>query len=271
MSLVTAFRLAIAMVAIGLCVSSIQAQQPGGRFQGRGGPPGGGPGQERLQLLTNEAVQKDLELADDQKADLKKIAEDAQAQARALFGNFQGFRDLSEAEQEKRRAEMREKGEAMGKEVLKKVQAVLLPHQMDRLQEIFIQVRGTDALSDAEIAKQLAITEEQKGKLEAVRDEIRQKMFQGGQGGQQDREAAMARFAALRKEREEKSLAVLTSTQKEQFEKMKGEKFDIEAAGLRQGFGFGGFGGRPGGGRPGQGNQGNQPRTRPGGNNNNTN
>lgn len=251
MSLVTPFRLALAMAAIVLCVGSLQAQQQQGR---RGGPGGFGgfnpsPSQEKLGYLRNEAVQKDLELADDQKADLTKIG-DAARSAREAGGGFnrEELAKLSEEDRRKRFAEMQQKAEAATKETWKKVEAVLLPHQLDRLQEIYVQARGVDVLtSDAELAKKLAITEKQKEELETVRDESRRSLG-GGQGGQGGFDPQ--RLTAMRKEREEKSLALLSATQKEQFAKMKGEPF-AEAATLRYG------GGQPGGGR-----------TRPGGNNN---
>jgi hypothetical protein len=272
MSLVAPFRLAVAIAATCLFVSSIQAQQPGGR--GRGNFGGGGftqsPTAEKLGYLRNEAVQKELELADDQKADLTKITDEARrAREAAGGGNFnrEEFANLSEEERRKRFTEMQQRAETASKETWKKVESVLLPHQIARLQEIYVQASGVDALiNDAEIAKTLAITEQQKEQLTTIRDESRRAMFSGGQGGQGGFDPQ--RFAAARKEREDKSLAVLNATQKEQFAKMKGEPF-AEAATLR----FGDRGPRQGGqgGRPGQGGQGGQQRTRPGGNNNNNN
>jgi Spy/CpxP family protein refolding chaperone len=267
MSFVTPYRLAIATAVISLSLGAALAQQPGRRPGGFGGFGGftQSPGQEKLAYLANEAVQKELELADDQKADLRKVGEEAQAKGREFFTGFQGFRDLSEAEQEKRRTELRQKQEALGKDVSKKVAAILLPHQGDRLQEIWVQVRGTSVLSDPDIAKELGLTDKQKEQLTAVGDAIRERMRSGGQqGGQQN---FAERFAAIRKERDEKSLAVLTAEQKEKFEKMKGEPFAAVDALRQTGFG-GGRPGQGGQGRPGgQGGQGGQQRTRPGGNN----
>ncbi len=260
MSLVTPARLLIAVAVIGLAVGPVVAQQPG---QGRGGFGGftESPGQQKLRYLGNEAVQKELELANDQKADVKKLSDEAEARRREGAGNRGDFQNLSQEEREKRFAELRQRAETQGKETLKKIEAVLLPHQMDRLQQIYVQVRGVDVLSDADVAKELALNDKQKEQLTAIRDDIRQKMFQGGQGGF-DRE----RFAALTKERDDKSLAVLTAEQKAKYEKMKGEAF-AEAASLRFGGGRGGAGGRPGG-EGGQGGQGGQPqRRRPGGDN----
>jgi hypothetical protein len=266
MSLVTPVRFLVAVAVVGLLVTAASAQQPGrgrGGFGGFGGGFGGtSPSQEKLRILANEAVQKELELAADQKTDIAKLAEEARTKGREAFAgiDFQGLRDLSQEERDKRLAPSRQKLDALAKDISKKIDAVLLPHQAERLQEIYVQVRGIDALTDEDIAKQLGLDEKQKEQLTTIRDENRRQMFQGGQGGF-DRE----RFAALRKEREDKSLAVLTAPQKEKFAKMKGEAFaEVESLRFGGGRGQGGQGGQ--GGRPGQGGQGGQQRVRPGGN-----
>lgn len=258
MSLVAPFRFLLAVMAVGLlCVSAAQAQQQQGRRPGGFGGARSSPGQTKLELLLNESVQKELELADDQKSDLKKIGETAAAKGRDLFrGGGQNFREMSEAERTKFFAEMNTKREAIVKEVTTKVADVLLPHQAERLQEIYVQVRGPSVLTDDDdISKKLAVTEEQKEKLQEIRNAAFASL--GGQGGQRPQGGQgnarpqggpggfdPARLAAMRKEREEKSMTVLTATQKEQYTKMKGEPF-AEAANIRVGFG-GGFGG-PGG------------------------
>jgi len=270
MSLVTPFRFLTAVAVLGLCVGSALGQQQQQRGRGAPGGFGGGgfgsPAQMKLTYLANEAVQKELELTNDQKADVKKLSDETQAKGREMYaGLFQGGnqQNLSEEERNKRRDEMRAKTEAFGKEVAKKMEAVLLPPQTDRLQEVYIQIRGASTLTDADIAKALALSDQQKDQL----SEIRQSGFQRGQGGQQGGFDA-AQFAARQKERDEKSLAVLSADQKSKFEKMKGEPFAAAAEVRQAGFG----GGRPQG-QGGQGNrpQGGQQRTRPGGNNNNNN
>lgn len=255
MSLVAPSRIMLAAAAVGLLyVGAVQAQQQQGRRQGGFRGFQSNPGQTKLEILQNESVQKELELADDQKADLKKISENSEAKRRALFtgGGGQNFRDLSDAERQKRFAEFNTKREAITKEAVAKMGDVLLPHQAERLQEVYVQVRGPSVLTDDdEISKKLAVTEEQKEKLQEIRREAFSSLRpqggdqgnarpQGGQGGFDP-----ARMAAMRKEREEKSMAVLNATQKEQYTKMKGAPF-AEAGNIRVGFG-GNFGGRQGG------------------------
>jgi hypothetical protein len=175
-----------------------------------------------------------------------------------LFSGI-NFRELSEEEREKRFAELRQKGEAMNKEVQKKVEGVLLDHQLARLKEISLQVRGIAALQDPEIQAALGVSAAQKEQLAKVSEENREKMgelFRGfGQGG--NREEMRQKMDQARKEANDRTLAVLTAAQKEQFEKMQGEKIEIELP-------RGGFQGRGQGGAPG-----NAPGRRRGNDNNN--
>lgn len=187
------------------------------------------PGQERVQLLANAAIQRELELGDDQKADMKTIVDRTQARVRELFGNMQDF--LEAMGDEKREKELRAKGEALGKELVAELESVLLPHQLDRLQEILIQMRGIDVLEDPQIAKRLGLTSQQTSSLTSVRTEMAQKLSSGVANS--DLKVARDRLAAMRREREEKLLAILNSNQRKQFEAIQGEPFDFEAAGLR--------------------------------------
>jgi len=198
------------------------------RGQGRGFGGRGGMFQvTKLQLLSAEPVQKELELVDDQKSKIAAIAEEQQGQRGG------GGQDLSAEERAKRRTE---RAAALNQ----KIDAVLLDHQRTRLQEVWLQAAGTGALSDADVAKALAITEDQQTKLADARRAAAEAMQEALQGGNFDRE----KIQQLRKEASDKTLAVLTSEQKDKFEKMQGKKvtFDLTAIGR------GGRGQRRGGG-----------------------
>jgi Spy/CpxP family protein refolding chaperone len=217
--------------------ASAQQRRPGGFGFGDQG--------SWITLLGVTKVQEELELSDEQKTDLRKVGEEAREQLRGLFTGAGNFRDLSEEERNKRMAEIREKSAAANKEIQKKVEGVLLEHQVARLKEISLQVRGLAALQDAEVQTALGISADQKEQLTKVSEENREKfrsLFQGGQGG--NREEARERFEQARKEANDRTLAVLTAEQKDKFEKMQGEKIEID---LRQG-----FQGRPGGNAPGR-------------------
>jgi hypothetical protein len=134
---------------------------------------------------------------------------------------------------------------------------VLNEGQMKRLSEISIQVRGTGALSDPEVAAKLSLTDVQKEEISQTQRELAQQ-GQGQRGGGQgfdglrdlSEEERRARFEEIRKqaeqrrkENDEKVLANLSEEQRKQFEALKGATFTMPE-GV---FGFGGFGGGRGG------------------------
>lgn len=209
--------------------------KPGGRRPlGFGFGPGMGLGSNWLTLLRVEKVQKELELVDDQKAKLQQIGEKAMARMREAFPRPEPGQQLSRQERQARFAEMSKKMQAINQETQKAIEEVLLPHQVERLKQISLQIRGTQALNDPEVAKELGITEEQKQKIAQVRQEAMnqgRELFTSGQ-----REQIREKMEALRKETDEKVLAVLTADQKEKFEKMKGPKFDLDMRELMGGF-----------------------------------
>lgn len=244
--------------------SAVAQQQPGGRrpggFGGPGGGFGGGPGGgDSTSLLRSEQVQKELDILPDQLTELNKVFEGS----RPDFSQFQGLRDLPEDERNKKMEEIRAKMAETQKANREKINGILLPHQAERLKGITIQVRGGAALDDPEIAADLKISDEQKEKIKTTRDAQREKvtaMFQQGQGNNNDeaaRNAMREKFQNLRKENDTELFAILNSSQRDQLEKMKGEKFELDTA--QFGRGPGGPGGGPGGQRR-PGGDGNTPR-----------
>jgi hypothetical protein len=190
--------------------------------QGRRG--GGGFGVSKLQLAQAEPVQKELELVADQKEQIAKLAEEAQAARRGGGGG--NFQDLSDEERAKRRQEQ----QARARETDKKVEAILVGPQKTRLNEIYVQALGTAALTNEDIAKELGIGADLQEKIETTRREAMQAAFQGGGGGGGFNPEA---FAKARAEVDTKVVALLSAEQKEKFEKMKGKKveFDLTAIG----------------------------------------
>ncbi len=137
---------------------------------------------------------------------------------------------------------MRERRQEQSKAEKEKVAEILSDQQMKRLNEIYIQVAGGQALDDEDVAAALKITDEQNEKLSAARDEARDMqreqmrgLFQSG-----DREAAREKMAEIRKEADAIILAVLTDEQKQEFEQMKGEPLELTQEDLRRASGFGG-------------------------------
>ena len=155
------------------------------------------------------------------------------------------FRDMSEEERTKAFEEMRKRGEEQAKVVREKLGGILLPHQMERLEQISLQMQGTGALNNPEIAAKLGVTDEQKQKisdvLRANMETMRERMRDAFQGG--DQAGAMEKMTALRKESEGKVLAVLNDDQRKKYEEMKGKPFEMPRGMFGRGRGPGGPGG----------------------------
>lgn len=218
-------RLSALVFVVALSATSLVWAQPGG---GRGGMMMGGPGggMSLLGLAQVEAVQKEVEAVDDQVAAIRKLAEENQAARRQ--GERPDFRNMDDAAREKAFAEMRAQREKEAAATTAKLGEILLPLQMERLEQIALQMRGTAALADPAIAAKLELTADQKQKLEAATTanrEAMQQAFQGARG--QDREQMRTRFQQLRTDADAKLLAVLTTAQKAAFEKMKGAAFTM--------------------------------------------
>jgi hypothetical protein len=145
------------------------------------------------------------------------------------------------AEMEKQRAER-------DKEANAKLADILLPHQVKRLNEIYIQQAGTAALLDDDVSKLLNVSAAQKTKITEVRQQNQEsfgaamrEMFQGGG----DRDANRTKMEELRKANDAKVLAVLSADQQKKFEELKGKPFAMPEGGGRGG--PGGGRGAPGG------------------------
>ena len=238
--------LRISLPALVICLLATNVSFAQGQGRGRGGFGFGGGGGAGM-LLMNPQVQKELKLADDQ---TKKIGE-IQREAFQGGGGFGGgnFQNMSEEERQKFFADMRKRGEESNKKML----AELTPDQTARLKQIQLWVGGiAGLLANEEATKELKITDDQKEALKTITEESGKKtgeLFQGLRGANEEEQAkAREKMATLRKETETECLAVLTDEQKEQFNKMRGEKFELD---MSQ---FGGFGGRGRRGRGGNNN-----------------
>lgn len=223
----------------------------GGGFRGGfgGGFSGGRGGGGLAGLLRIEQVREEIELMPDQEEALKKVSED-----RPRFERPEGidFRDQSEENQKKLQAFIKkvQKQRVEAEEKLRdQLEEILLPEQLERLEQLEVRQMRTAALMNARVVAALKLTTEQqedlKKKSEAAREELMSKMrelFRGG-GGEGMRE----KMEAATKETEEKLLSVLTSDQKKEFEELKGEDFEFPRPER------GSFGGRGGGDRGGPG------------------
>jgi hypothetical protein len=213
-------------------VATAGAQEKGQKGRGRGaGGPGFFGGGSLVMLAGNEAVQKEIGADAATVGKIKTISDESSQALQDAFAGGGNRQDLSDEERQKRR----EKFAELSKKSSAKLKEALTADQFKRLQQISWQAAGAAALADETLAKELAITEDQKKKLADVRDDYAQKRQALG------RDAAPEARRELAQEESKKAIEVLTAEQQEKFTALKGKAFDVAA--LRGGFG----GGRPGG------------------------
>lgn len=209
-----------------------------------------------MSLVRMDEVKLELQISPKQEEGLDKLAEQLASERRAprAEGGRPNFQDMSEEEQRKFIEERQKEQAEQTAKMREQLEEVLLPAQMTRLDQISLQVRGVQALSEERVAKELEITKEQQEKLAAKRDEVqstmRERMRELFASG--DREKMREAFGNMRKEIEDDILSVLSSDQRKEFEEMKGEPFEMPDRGFGRGGPGGGRGG-PGGGRGGPG------------------
>lgn len=246
---------------VALCTASDALAQ-----RGRGGFGRFGNTVYYMSLLQVDKIQEAVDLNDDQKEKIEAAREElaeARRAARGQGGGFQGFQDMSEEEQQEFIARIQERNAERAKTEKAKVAEILEDAQGKRLGEIFVQVAGADALSDADVAAALNIDDDLQAKLTAARDEAQATMFEAfGELQDLGPEERGEKIAELRAESDKTILAVLSAEQQEQFEGMKGEALELTLAEVNQARGRGGRGGgggrRGGGGGRGRGGRGAQ-------------
>ena len=244
-------------------VSFVVAQQPGLPPGGQpGGPPGrapnfffrgpGGPGGQQqnptVALLSMPEVQAELALSDDQKKAVTDTTSAVNTATQAAFSaiNPQQLGELSEEERNKKLADARTQSEEANKKATESFAKILKPEQTARLDQLRFQREGAAAISKPEIAKQLALSEKQLKQL----TEVQARSF-SGMGP-----------AVVSPQAKADILAVLTTEQKSEWNKLTGKEFNFPAPPANTGRGpgpggFPGFGppgggpGGPGGGFPG--------------------
>ncbi len=202
---------------------------PGG-FNFRGFVPG------KSVMFNSPQVRQELALDEKQSAAIDKIVEEAQEKNRAEFSGFVGFRDLPEAEQQKKLVEFREKSNKLNRETDEQIEKVLNETQNARLNELYLQVRGAEVFDDPSVAKKLDLNDDQKKKVADLitshADALRSLRAETQNLSREERGKKMEE---LRAKTEQSLLAVLTDKQKEEWTKMKGKLIDIDRTSVFRG------------------------------------
>src|SRR5262249_19794539 len=162
-------------------------------------PPFGGPfggGNNLVQLLRNESVQKELKLATDQTAKLEALEE----KMRESFGEIFS---LDEPERGK-------KMQALMQENEKAIAGFLKPEQVKRLKQISLQRQGPMAWSNPEVADALKLTKEQAQQLQKINQELQAKMRDVLEGGGPPDDETRGKIEKLQNTANEQRLKLLS-------------------------------------------------------------
>lgn len=108
-----------------------------------------------------------------------------------------------------------------------KIQKLLLPVQIERLNQFYLQFRGASVLSNPRVQKLLGLTSEQTNKLMRINDEESLKVMEINNAGYNPEEKRKKKEIAL-DQWHAKMMDVLTPDQKKKLDALKGKKFGFD-------------------------------------------
>ncbi|MBC8869762.1 MAG: hypothetical protein H8E44_10110 [Planctomycetes bacterium] len=148
-----------------------QPDRPGPDRPQMGG--GGLPAIPGLEALASPHVQRELELVDEQKHQLRQVAHAFVQQMQQAMAEIQ---QLPMDERRERMAEMQQKMKKRAEDVRREVEKILVPEQMEILENFNRRARREAVLKNPQVLAQLGISEQQKKKLRQVREEMQQRL-----------------------------------------------------------------------------------------------
>lgn len=159
-------------------------------------------------LLRTPSVQKEIKLTDEQAEKFRKIAKDVQ---------------------DKRRQDVKKTIQELRDKINKAIPDILNPEQAKRLQQIKLQANGPLSFSQPEVQQKLKLTDKQKEEIQSINDGVKtdvRKIIEDSKN-LRERVEAIRKVPSLMKEATEKAVAVLSDDQKKAWNKMIGEKFEL--------------------------------------------
>jgi hypothetical protein len=176
-------------------------------------------------LVFRDKVQVELKLSDEQKKKLQKRLQVTHQEAMQLFQR------LADKEPEEREKEFHAYREKAQENLTAFLEGLLQDEQFKRLRQVMLQRdRMFALLGNAEVAKELEITEKQRQEFGEVAQEFQKKfeplMKEAQKGG--NPEEIRPRMMKLRKEQVDRIEARLSDAQKKQWKKMLGKPLDLD-------------------------------------------
>jgi Spy/CpxP family protein refolding chaperone len=177
-------------------------------------------------VLLRDAMREELKLSDEQQT---KLNDYFREQLPDVVQFFQSLDGLSHDEKEPKLKAFRQKAQEKLSSVLR---ATLKEDQLKRLHQVELQQEGPFVLlhGDPKVAKELKITDAQRKQFFPVMMELQNKVLplikEAESGG--NHEEIRSRIMKIKKEQEEKIEAILTDTQKKQWQELLGKPLTIE-------------------------------------------
>jgi serine/threonine protein kinase len=166
-------------------------------------------GGRELGLLNQKSVQEDIKLSGEQAQGVSRLL----AKRREAIRNF---RNLTPEEWRSKFEELEEQESALA--------SLLRPEQTTRLRQIAVQMRGTDAYNDPDVARSLGLSNAQKEKIRLLQDEARLTAWAEFSSGDM-RDSDRRRVEEAWRNARDQIQALLTDEQKERWKDLTGEPF----------------------------------------------
>ena len=222
------WQLCAAVAVAVLAVGTAQAQQPR--------PGAGGRGlQQPLHVLalSNEDLQKDLKVTDDQKKSLKEVMDKAADLTKKRTELLTG----GQPDREKL-TELLAASTKLAEEAKAATDKAFTDDQKKRIKQIDVQRMGFAAFANEDVVKAMKFTDDQKAKMKTLGEEstkatadLRKEYGLGGGGGARPDADKMAEYTkkstALSTETMDKAKKELTDDQKKAWAELTGAAFDL--------------------------------------------
>lgn len=191
----------------GLLVAGAQPPGPGGQPKAPDHP----AGPPLLALLNEKSIQADLKMTPDQNQKLSTAMTRLQTDMRAAFAQSP----------DQGRQRMQQLIKASDQAALE----VLTEPQKKRLRQITLQMQGSLAFADPDVAKRLHLTEDQQSRIQAINAGVRKQLDAMFQGGQLPPQAFQKKMEEIKANSDDQARKVLTPEQSSQWQELAGPPF----------------------------------------------
>ncbi len=180
-------------------------------------------------LIDNASVQKELKLSEEQVTRVTEMRQQVKDKI-LVKSREQPSNSFKKTKPVDLQANARELSKAASEETWKGLQDILKPGQLKRLKQIQLQREGFNTLFDPEVAKTLALTEEQKKKIEGIQEYLKKQstaLFKTGP--QTNFQSNLKKITTLRREALDKALALLSPEQMKSWTDLAGDPFEMKS------------------------------------------